>query len=203
VLFALHYEPERTSIPEGGEERSQLEQIAKIREFFPRDISIVVREHSSQLSPSLRGFMGRSPHFYAAVRAMDRTLLDHRTANSELLDHASWVVTGTGTIGIEAALRGIPVIHFGEPWWTGMPGTISFRELSRNPKIVSKPPRPNPEMVQEFLINRVTIEMLPGGASEDFEQLTRRFPSLTKEFMKESARAVGSFLNRQVNSDCD
>ena len=199
ILFALHYEPERTSVPEGGGERSQLEQIAKIKGVFPKEVPLVVREHGSQLSSSLQGFMGRSPHFYAAAISMEGIFFDYESDVSDLLEHASWVVTGTGNIGIEAALRGIPVIYFGDPWWVGMPGSTSFTEIIRNPTSIEKPAPFEQKDVKRFLKHRITSEMLPGGASESFEQLSARFPNITREFQSKSSQVLGSFLVREAN----
>lgn len=201
VLFALHYEPERTFVPEGGEDRSQLIQIAKLRELIEPDISIVVKEHSSQLSPSLQGYLGRSPDFYPALATFPGVYLNISTPLDVLLDGALWVVTGTGNMGIEAALRGVPVLHFGKPWWEGMPGGHHFDLAQMNPEILHNPAKIDSALVEEFLRKRVVEEMLPGGASESFVELKRRFPTLVQDIVTDSGKVISGFLADEINLD--
>lgn len=200
VLFALHYEPERTFVPEGGEDRSQLIQIAKIRELIGSGPPIIVREHSSQLSPSLQGYLGRSPGFYPAVKKLPGVEIDNSSSLDVLLDGASWVVTATGNIGIEAALRGVPVLHFGKPWWEGMPGSHHFDDAKANPKILLKPERVDRKVVTDFLRKRIMEEMIPGGGSETFEELKQRFPLFVEDVLADSGKFLCNFLASEINS---
>jgi len=124
ALFALHYEPERTVQPEGGNYDNQLRAVVAARQLLADSVHLVVKEHSSQSSTALRGWMGRSPLTYRILaRLPNTTLIDGRTPASDLIGSATSVYTITGTVGLEAALVGVPVFHFGRPWWEGLPGT--------------------------------------------------------------------------------
>lgn len=124
ALFALHYEPERTVQPEGGNYDNQLRAVVAARQLLADSVHLVVKEHPSQSSTALRGWMGRSSLTYRILaRLPNTTLIGGLTRASDLIGSATCVYTITGTVGLEAALVGVPVFHFGRPWWEGLPGT--------------------------------------------------------------------------------
>ena len=71
----------------------------------------LVKEH-----PAARG--GRPRGFLKALGALSRvTFIDSQLPISESLKGVDAVFVWTGTVGVEAALRGLPVICAGEPWY--------------------------------------------------------------------------------------
>jgi len=64
IYCALHFEPERTTNPDGGEFHDQAIVIAKLRELVPDDIDIFVKEHPTHFFRAERGSRGRSPLLY-------------------------------------------------------------------------------------------------------------------------------------------
>ena len=194
ALFALHYEPERTSVPEGGDEMSQLQYLLKARNVLPESVTLRVREHSSQLSPALQGYKGRSPHFYELVVKRLGMELDLDTPMKDLLGSSSVVFTVTGNIALEAALAGVPVVYFGNPWWEGMPGTYAFSSISRDDIATGKLVTSTSEAVKTFLRDRVVSGMIPGGASESESELVARFGEICKGFSTTAGTDLGTFL---------
>lgn len=194
ALFALHYEPERTSVPEGGDEMSQLQYLLKARNVLPESVTLRVREHSSQLSPALQGYKGRSPHFYELVVKRLGMELDLETPMKDLLGSSSVVFTVTGNIALEAALAGVPVVYFGNPWWEGMPGTYAFSSISRDDIATGKLVTSTSEAVVTFLTDRVVSGMIPGGASESESELVARFGEICKGFSTTAGTDLGTFL---------
>lgn len=194
ALFALHYEPERTSVPEGGIEMSQVQYLLKANNFLPEGVTLRVREHSSQLSPALQGYKGRSPHFYELVVGRFGMDLDVNSPMRELLESSLVVFTVTGNIALEAALRGTPVVYFGNPWWAGMPGTYAFSSMSRNDIAAGRIRAANSEAVKAFLRERVVNRMVPGGASESQSELFERFGEINDQFCADAGRDLGNFL---------
>ena len=161
-VFALHYEPERTSIPDGFPIVFQGDALAWARAFVPDEVLLVVKEHYSQQSSALRGFLGRSPYFHDVARTMPNTRFGLTTeALSNLVSGAECVFTLTGTVAIEAVFRGVPVVYFGNPWWAGLPGTIRaqpgaiFDEL----QTIDMPSRAE---VVAYLLDLVRDNMIPG-----------------------------------------
>ena len=48
VYFPLHYEPERTTNPDGGIFHDQFIALCNLRKLVPENIKILIKEHQSQ-----------------------------------------------------------------------------------------------------------------------------------------------------------
>ena len=75
IYFPLHFEPERTTNPDGGDFQDQFVTLSKLRNLVPKNIYILVKEHPSQIIfaneetlPGDVGSRGRSPLFYNLIR---------------------------------------------------------------------------------------------------------------------------------------
>lgn len=128
VIFFMHFEPERTTLIEGGIPNwLQSRTLVQVRAELPPSVLLLVQEHQSHFYPSLHfGYMGRSRFLYATLgRLPGIRLLEPRTVSRNNLNECLAVVTITGTVGLEASLRGIPVYCLGEPWYRWLPGIVS------------------------------------------------------------------------------
>lgn len=112
-VFFLHFQPERTSVPEGLSYSAQWLAIKQISEALPAGMKLVVKEHQAmfrrQLDPRARDL-----EFYDAVAGLHNVVvapLDFDTFT--LLDTSKAVVTLTGTVGFEALARKKKVIALG------------------------------------------------------------------------------------------
>ena len=130
VIFALHHQPEATTSPSGGVYVDQLLVIDMLDRLLPSDITVLVKDHSSQFlgvleSPSA----GRSQIFYDKLAQFsDRVKMVALDINSfDLIDNAQAVVTVTGTIGIESLARKTPVFCFGRTWYQNCPGAFRIK----------------------------------------------------------------------------
>lgn len=127
ALFALHYEPERTTLPEGLPWISQLDAVLAARAFLPDNVTLFVKEHFTQSSGVRPGYIGRSLHSYDFLSSVPGIrLLSAHSNVTKLKQRFEVIFTVTGKVGIEMPVKGIPVVFFGNPWWEGAPGTYKF-----------------------------------------------------------------------------
>ena len=70
IYYGLHYEPERSTLPDGGDFHDQLIAILKLRELVPNEIKIYIKEHPSVFVKSIWGYRGRSPLLYRLINEM-------------------------------------------------------------------------------------------------------------------------------------
>lgn len=202
AVFSLHYEPERTSVPEGGLHLSQIEQILLAKQLLPVDTQLVVREHPSQLSPALQGTRGRSPEFYGLVTRDFGLVLDSETDIASLVGGARCVFTGTGNVAIEAALAGVPVVYFGTPWWAGMPGSVSYGSLAHGDSLSELfSLTASVAEVVAFLRQRTFTNSVPGGASETTKELRKRFGPLPDDFEHVAADHILRLIRDRVTAE--
>lgn len=182
VVFALHYEPERTSLPEGLPIDFQGDAVAALRAHVPQEIAVVVKEHYSQQSAALRGFAGRSPDFYDLIEHLPNTLFATTSEKlSDIVGPARAVFTLTGTVAIESVLKGTPVGYWGSPWWAGLPGTLCL-QFSEDYGALDELVMPTVEEVFEFFDRLVGDTMIPGIASERPEIVERKLGPLPDGF---------------------
>ena len=138
AFFAMHYQPERTTVPEGGVFADQLETLRKLSQWLPYGWRLAVKEHPSQFKWQTEGELGRWDGYHEAIAALDKVcLVPLDVDGTALVDRCAVTVTVTGTVGWEAALRGRPAIALANPWFAG-PGVVlhardrdSFRQALR------------------------------------------------------------------------
>jgi len=107
VFYALQVEPETSTTVLAPEFNNQIAIIDLIVKSLPADVLLVIKEHMPAV--------GRRPDdFYEWLSEIPNVRLAHPKSDApSLARNAALVVTLTGTIGIEAATAGVPVLTFG------------------------------------------------------------------------------------------
>jgi len=113
ITFFLHYQPERTTLPEGYGFQNQLLAVMELRESLPDDVFIYVKEHPSMFTNIWHPKV-RNEGFYHLLSELPNVVLVALKQNTfDLIDNALAVATITGTVGVQAYIRKKPVIFFG------------------------------------------------------------------------------------------
>ncbi|MBV7410716.1 hypothetical protein [Maritimibacter sp. DP1N21-5] len=178
VYFPLHYEPERTTCPDGDLFHDQVRALIALRSTLPSDFQIVVKEHRSQISGALRGDLGRSPYFYEAITQIDNVILASvETPSEELIKDCAFVATISGTAALEAALLGRKALILGHVWFAGCPNVFSFGTETTLSDILEGSPRSRSE-VEDWILGLYKRTAVPGFQNpsglvrfKDFEDL--------------------------------
>jgi hypothetical protein len=119
VIFALHYQPEATSLPKGGMFHDQLYVLELLSKHLPQEWTIYVKENPKQFNPLGEGATTRLLRFYRDAMAFPRvSFIPSDTNPFKLIDHAKAVITVAGTMGWEAMVRKKPVVCFGQSWYS-------------------------------------------------------------------------------------
>lgn len=130
LFFALTHEPERTFFPEALPWVSQIDAVLAAAGAVRGSHSIVVKEHETQYAPGRVGYASRSTHFYRLLRKIPNVfVVSSEKQAGPLIEGAAGVISATGTICVEAAIKGVPAYHFGNPWWEGFPGTRKIHDF--------------------------------------------------------------------------
>lgn len=119
ILFTAHYQPERTTAPEGGCFEDQQLCIDTLLTCIPHDILVLYKEHPRQFDTSdLRRRHYRTRETYNRLNSHPNVLLiDPFSDSSHLIENSLAVATVTGTSGWQALQSGKPCIIFGEAWY--------------------------------------------------------------------------------------
>lgn len=121
IYYPLHYQPERTTSPEGNHYVYQ-KLVVDLLVNSTEDMKIYVKEHPSQFDPTRHGQLGRKKYMYEDMTSHKQVqLVPLDTDPYELIDNATAVATITGTAGWEAVNRGKPTMVFGAAWYQNAP----------------------------------------------------------------------------------
>lgn len=108
VFFPLHTEPEVSLLVYGRPYLNQIEIIRMLALSLPVDTVLVVKEHPWMVGK-------RTLSAYKKILEIPRVCLaDPRLDARTLIQQASLVAVVTGSVGLEAAMLGKPVITFGD-----------------------------------------------------------------------------------------
>jgi hypothetical protein len=125
VIYFMHYQPERSSLPEALFHTQQLIALRQIANTLPAGWKLVVREHPSMwLLPLDLGV--RTMDYYEQIAALPNTQLASMDLDTfELIDRCAVVSTLTGSVGFQGLLRGKPAFVFGLPAYKDHPACIT------------------------------------------------------------------------------
>ena len=198
VYFGLHYEPERTTLPDGGVFHDQLLSIIKLRDILPDNVKVYVKEHPSMFFKALTGYKGRSPIFYDLIRNISGvTLVHHNVSTLNLIKNSVFTATVTGTVGFESSILGKKSIIFGNSWYDGCPNTLkwnddlSYAEII-NAKVLKK------EIIIEFFENLFKEKCAIGflNSRTEFRLAKYRFNGFEKIQFDGAYNLISQFLTR-------
>ena len=118
IFFPLHYQPERTTMPEGGAYHDQLLAIRTLSNAIPANWSIVVKEHPVQFNAGKSAVVFRTQSYYEDLAAIPKVkIVDTSESSDKLVANAKFTSTVTGSSGWESLVNGIPCLVFGIPWY--------------------------------------------------------------------------------------
>ena len=127
VLF-LHYQPERTTVPDGGLFGAQMNALITLRASLPSNIRLLVKEHPSTFRNRCDP-LARDPDFYHKVASIEGVdWVDIATDNFDLIDKALLTATITGTVALESLVRGTPSIMFGSTFFGKSEGFLPYSD---------------------------------------------------------------------------
>lgn len=122
VALFLHYQPERTSLPEGLGYAQQMRLILEVLAMLPDDYTLVVREHPAMFR-NMFSRKAREKCFYEKVASLPNVLLAPLDLTPfDLIEKASGTVTLTGLVAVESVIKNTPALCYGRPIYYDMPG---------------------------------------------------------------------------------
>lgn len=125
IYVALHYQPERSTSPEGGVYVEQELMVNLLSSLIPKDYYLYVKEHPLQFSSNLKGEHGRKKSFYDNLAKLKNVkFIPLNVSVFNLIDHSVAVATVKGTASFEAVLRGKPSLVFGNAWYRDCNGVF-------------------------------------------------------------------------------
>ena len=155
IYHALHYQPEKSSCPEGDVFTNQFLVVDLLSKCASPGWNVCVKEHPFQWEMEGSGELTRSVQFYDDVAALPNVqLVPQSYSPFDLIDHARAVATLTGTSGWEAVMRGKPALVFGHAWYRDCEGVFYTPTAAKCRDALQKIARgysPDKRLVRVFL----------------------------------------------------
>ena len=121
AFFPLHTEPEVSLLVYGRPYVNQIEIIRMLAMSLPVDMVLVVKEHPWMVGK-------RSTPVYSKMLNIPRVrFADPKLEARTLIQHADLITVVTGSVALEAAMLGKPVITFGDCPYNLLPDTMVRR----------------------------------------------------------------------------
>lgn len=174
VFLALHYQPERATVPMGGALADQTLVVDLLAKTLPPEMLLYVKEHPWQLQPASRPEIQRSTDFYdTLVQYKNVRLMKADADTSQLIDKATAVATSTGSAGWQAICRGKPALVFGAAWYKNCPGAYPIHsqdDAKAAFAAITSGARPKADEILKFLasVEKVCVR---GVLEPDVEQV--------------------------------
>lgn len=182
VLFAPNYQPEATTLPSAFYFSDILLCIKLLRSRIPEEIFIVYKEHEDIFNINLEANRCRSKSFYGDILKIKNLIIVDRKLNQiELIDNSKFVVIQTSNIGLEAAVRGKPVLSFGPTWFDNFYNVMrwpEFDEVNGYQKMISLNVSENFNDKILADINKYTVRL---EDSDKLEEVTMQMEGLFTE----------------------
>jgi hypothetical protein len=124
VYFALHYQPEKTTLPMGGVFVHQYLAVSMISFYLPEPIQVYVKEHPAQAARTY----GRDVQLYNdLIKLPNVKLISRDTDTYQLIENSIAVATITGTVSLEGQFMEKPCLMFGAHGLKHAPGVFNIR----------------------------------------------------------------------------
>jgi len=198
VYFAMHFEPERTTNPDGGYFHDQFLALIHLRNMLPKDIKIYVKEHPTQLKRLKIGIKGRSPLFYKLIKEIDNVFLVNVDSDTYALTKNSlFVATITGTAAREAAIMGRKALIFGDAWFNDCPNVFSWNKDLTFQKIMNEKVQTR-ESILNYLEYQLENFSIPGFQNPSSQKLFKNYQN--KEFESAEFRGIYKLMKTFINT---
>ena len=130
VFVALHVQPERTSIPQGGVFGHQLLMVEMLSRALPEGWMLYVKEHPVQLYTRAAGRQFRTPQFYRELKKIPNVeLVSATTSSRAMIGHAKAVASATSNACWEAIFQGKPALVCGSVFFSFFEGIFHTQSL--------------------------------------------------------------------------
>lgn len=134
AFFPLHIEPERTLSIDAPYYTNQIELITNIAKSLPIGIKLLVKEH-----PVMKNFGWREKDFYEKILELPNVILVHPSISPKIiLEKCTFVITITGTAGLEAAFYEKPSIVFADVIYSELSSVSVVKKIEDLPDIIKK-----------------------------------------------------------------
>ena len=181
IYFPLHYQPEASSNPMGGDMYAdQIIPLNILSRSLPDDMKIYVKIHPEQLSPM------RTREYYTETAKIPKVrFMKVETSTYDLMRNAVAVATLTGTALWECQFFGVPALAFGYSVKNSAPLAYHVRTVEECRKALAQIAlEPRRDVTKELKIYTKAVHNI-SFAEESFGE---KIPEMVVKFVRETVK---------------
>lgn len=200
IYFASSYQPEAVTGTNAGVYADLLLALEIINSILPDDWVIYYKENPTIFdgSPWAKGSLRRDKYYYKRINSYKKTkMISSEYDTFNLLDNAKAVVTVSGTVAWEAALRGTPSLSFGSAWYLGCRSIFWIKTVEDAQNAIDK-------IVNGFLPDQKDIERYAAAIENvavkdivhrNFHENIKKCKDIDSEMLR-IARSIGEMYQK-------
>lgn len=117
ILFCPNLQPEASTMPLAGIYSDYEIIIDTVLKVLPKNWNIYFKEHPLVFNLLKESYLIKNKNYYKNLSNPKIKFIDYKYDTFDLIDNSNFVITPTGSIGLESMIRGKNVGFFGTPWW--------------------------------------------------------------------------------------
>lgn len=118
ILFLPSVQPEASSLPLAGFFHDFNLILDMLIKHLPNNWHILYKEHPLTFSLIKESHLFKNDNYYELLKNNKIQFIDHRLDTYKFITKSQCIATSTGSAGLEASLKGKPVLNFGLAWWS-------------------------------------------------------------------------------------
>ncbi len=202
ILFCPNLQPEASTLPMAGI-YSDFELILDtLLMELPNDWFIYYKEHPLVFNLLKESFLIKNKHFYKHIKNKKIKFIDYKEDVFKLIDNSNFVVTPTGSIGLEAMIRGKKVAFFGNTWWFNFKDPKYIENSSDIKKMINENLRKksvlNKNFMQDYIRTFEQTVQWTGFHYDNYENFVRDYKNnqIDKDNLNKMKNIIISKINK-------
>jgi len=198
ILFLPSVQPEASTLPLGGFFYDFTIIINMLLKYLPKNWYILYKEHPLSFNLKKESHLFKKSNFYSNLKNDRLIFIDYRQDTYDYIIKSECIATATGSAGLEALLKGKPVLNFGKAWWSNFSSIYTIQSdndlSSALEKIKNNQFKPRVSKLKKEIINTFekTIEF-PLYNEESYERYLERKSHIDIDFI-EAKKYLNKFL---------
>lgn len=167
--------------------------------YLPKNWYILYKEHPLSFNLKKESHLFKKSNFYKNLINERLIFLDYRHDTYDYITKSQCIATATGSAGLEASLKGKPVLNFGKAWWSNFSSIYTIQNdndlKSALEKIKNNQFKPSVSKLTKEIINTFekTIEFHLYN-EESYERYIEKKSEIDIDFIE-----VKNYLNKFLN----
>jgi len=138
VLFCPNVQPEASTLPLANNFVDFINLTNLLIKYLPNDWKIFYKEHPLTFSLVKEAYLAKDKNYFNNFISNKIIFIDYNYDIYKLIKYSQFVVTPTGSVGIESIIKSKVVLNFGNAWWKNYQNVLNITDEKTLKEVISK-----------------------------------------------------------------